>query len=145
MTDQELAESIQEAVLSYYKDIVSRHIYFKDHKYRGMEYIIACHVSMYFCKKYTSLPLTKIGEICRGKHYASVIHGCNNVQNLLDTDKAFGKQLEAINTIIQSKLLISITERNNLRIKFVEDLLVNANLNRLSFTETAKLIVENFR
>lgn len=41
---------------------------------------------MYWLKLNTRHTLSKIGKLCGGRHYTTVIHGIANIKDILDTD-----------------------------------------------------------
>ena len=53
-------------------------------------------IAMYLMRNLTNLPLKEIGEEFGGRNHATVLHSCKAVSNLLDTDKAFRRQVEEI-------------------------------------------------
>ena len=51
---------------------------------------------MYLAKQHTKAPLTAIGAAIGGRNHATVLHSCKAVANLMETDKAFRRQVEEI-------------------------------------------------
>ncbi len=70
---------------------------------RTREIAQARQIAMYLCKKYTKAPLTAIGSAIGGKNHATVLHAVKAVQNLIETDKAFRRQIEDIEKLVTAK------------------------------------------
>ncbi len=47
-------------------------------------------------QQHTKAPLATIGAAIGGRNHATVLHSCKAVSNLLETDKAFRRQVEEI-------------------------------------------------
>lgn len=69
---------------------------------RRQDILIARQVCMYLAHKYTLLSTTKIGLAIGNKNHSTVIHAYKTIQNRLDVEKAFRKQVESIEEIIKS-------------------------------------------
>lgn len=65
-------------------------------KTRKVEIVTARHIAMYLSRKLTKEPLVSIGEKCGKKDHATVLHACKVVENTMDTNKSFKKELENI-------------------------------------------------
>ena len=63
---------------------------------RTREIAQARQIAMYLAKQHTKAPLTAIGSAIGGRNHATVLHSCKAVSNLLETDKAFRRQVEEI-------------------------------------------------
>ena len=63
---------------------------------RTREIAQARQIAMYLAKQHTKAPLTTIGSAIGGRNHATVLHSCKAVTNLLETDKAFRRQVEEI-------------------------------------------------
>ncbi len=63
---------------------------------RTREIAQARQIAMYLCKKLTKAPLTAIGQAIGGKNHATVLHAIKAITNLIDTDKAFKRQMEEL-------------------------------------------------
>ena len=63
---------------------------------RTREIAQARQVAMYLAKQHTKAPLTAIGAAIGGRNHATVLHSCKAVANLMETDKAFRRQVEEI-------------------------------------------------
>lgn len=66
-------------------------------KTRKREIVQVRQVSMYFAKKYTKCSLATIGNEYGGKDHATVLHAVKTVNNLIDTDKRFKRQVWQLN------------------------------------------------
>jgi chromosomal replication initiator protein len=58
-------------------------------KSRKREIVQARQISMYFSKQLTKESLVNIGRYFGGRDHSTVIHACQTVNNLIDTDKSF--------------------------------------------------------
>ena len=63
---------------------------------RTREIAQARQIAMYLAKQHTKAPLAMIGAAIGGRNHATVLHSCKAVSNLLETDKAFRRQVEEI-------------------------------------------------
>ncbi|MDE7122941.1 MAG: chromosomal replication initiator protein DnaA [Alistipes sp.] len=63
---------------------------------RTREIAQARQIAMYLAKQHTKAPLTTIGASIGGRNHATVLHSCKAVSNLIETDKAFRRQVEEI-------------------------------------------------
>ena len=63
---------------------------------RTREVAIARQLAMYLAKQHTKAPLTAIGAAIGGRNHATVLHSCKTISNLMDTDKAFQRQVTEI-------------------------------------------------
>ena len=71
-----------------------------DSSERTREVAIARQLAMYLAKQHTKMPLTAIGAAIGGRNHATVLHSCKTISNLMDTDKSFRQQVEAIEKIV---------------------------------------------
>ena len=60
---------------------------------RTREIAQARQIAMYLAKQHTKAPLTTIGSAIGGRNHATVLHSCKAVTNLIETDKAFRRQV----------------------------------------------------
>ena len=67
---------------------------------RTREIAQARQIAMYLAKQHTKAPLTTIGSAIGGRNHATVLHSCKAVSNLIETDKAFRRQVEEIEKIV---------------------------------------------
>lgn len=63
---------------------------------RKMEVVQARQVAMYFSKMLTKSSLATIGMHIGRRDHATVLHACKKVEDLMDTDKHFRKEVEEI-------------------------------------------------
>ena len=83
---------IQKVVCNYFSmpvEIISS-------KTRKREIVQARQIAMFFAKSMTKSSLAAIGAAIGGKDHATVLHACKTVNNLIETDKKFKKDLEEI-------------------------------------------------
>ena len=67
---------------------------------RTREIAQARQIAMYLAKQHTKAPLTTIGASIGGRNHATVLHSCKAVSNLIETDKAFRRQVEEIEKLV---------------------------------------------
>ena len=70
---------------------------------RTREIAQARQIAMYLAKQHTKAPLTTIGSAIGGRNHATVLHSCKAVTNLMETDKAFCRQVEEIEKRVLAK------------------------------------------
>ncbi|MDA7502014.1 chromosomal replication initiator protein DnaA [Chitinophagales bacterium] len=73
-------------------------------KTRKREIVQARQIAMYFCKQYTDKSLKSIGSAFGGRDHSTVIHSCNAVQDQLDTDKEYHRNLVQIEKVIRMSM-----------------------------------------
>lgn len=67
---------------------------------RERKIVLARQICMFLSKKYTQLSLEAIGRNIGKKDYSTVVYACKTIENLIQTDKIFNREL----TSIESKL-----------------------------------------
>jgi len=85
-------ELIIDLVCDYYKvekDLVKG-------KSRKREIAQPRQLSMYFAKQFTEMSLKKIGGAFGGRDHSTVIHSCNVVRDLMETDSDFKHEVEEL-------------------------------------------------
>jgi chromosomal replication initiator protein len=92
---------IQKTVCDYYSVPID---HLKE-KTRKRMVVQARQLSMFLAKSYTKNSLKVIGKHFGGRDHSTVIHSCQAVQNLIDTDSEFREQV----TDIQKKIQMSIS------------------------------------
>lgn len=65
-------------------------------KTRKREIVQARQISMFLSKKFTKTSLANIGKFFGGRDHSTVIHACQTVSNLMDTDHTFKDSVEDI-------------------------------------------------
>ena len=68
---------------------------------RVREVVIARQVAMFLSKEYTDLSLKSIGKSIGGKSHATVVHSCNTVSDLIETNKDFRRLIEQIKNCLR--------------------------------------------
>ncbi len=53
-------------------------------------------IAMYICKKLTKTPLNEIGNNFGGKHHSTVLHSIKKVENSIETDHEFSREINSI-------------------------------------------------
>ena len=91
----------REIDIKYIQEIVSKYFHIsieemKD-KARKKEIVIARQVAMYFSKDFTNNSLKSIGFHFGGRDHSTVIHAVQSVNDMIDTDNFFKKNIEEIN------------------------------------------------
>ncbi|MFV0391632.1 MAG: chromosomal replication initiator protein DnaA [Paludibacteraceae bacterium] len=85
-------EHIRDTVCDYYKLSVEA----ISTKSRKLEVVQARQIAMYFSKLLTKSSLSTIGLHIGKRDHATVLHACKKVEDLIDTDKNFRKDVEKI-------------------------------------------------
>ena len=96
----------REINIKYIQEIVSKYFNIsieemKD-KVRKKEIVIARQVAMYFSKDFTNNSLKSIGFHFGGRDHSTVIHAVQSVNDMIDTDSIFKKNIQEINRRITS-------------------------------------------
>jgi chromosomal replication initiator protein len=91
-------DKIQKSVSHYFSVSVDD---LKD-KTRKKEVATARQVAMYFAKEYTDYSLKQIGHYFGGRDHSTVIHAIQSVQNLIDTDNTFRKNVEELKRMLKA-------------------------------------------
>ena len=91
----------REIDINYIQEIVSKffNISIEDmkDKARNKEIVIARQVAMYFSKDFTNNSLKSIGFHFGGRDHSTVIHAVQSVNDMIDTDNIFKKNIKEIN------------------------------------------------
>lgn len=70
-------------------------------KTRKREIVQARQITMYLAKKFTRSSLKSIGDHFSGKDHTTVIHSCQTVENLLDTDTSYREKFLELQQKVQ--------------------------------------------
>ncbi|MDR3680017.1 MAG: chromosomal replication initiator protein DnaA [Flavipsychrobacter sp.] len=90
-------ENIQKMVCDYYHIAYDKLLA----KTRKREVVQARQITMYLAKKFTKSSLKNIGEHFGGFDHTTVIHSCQTVENLMDTDVEYKEHLLEIQQKVQ--------------------------------------------
>jgi chromosomal replication initiator protein len=90
-------ENIQKMVCDYYHVAYERLLT----KTRKREVVLARQITMYFAKKYTKQSLKTIGDHFGGFDHTTVIHSCQTVENLMETDMEYKENLLELQQKVQ--------------------------------------------
>ncbi len=71
---------------------------------RKRKYVSPRQISMYLAKKLTNKSLKSIGEHFGGRDHTTVIYSCKTVQELIETDKDYEKDLQEIEKKVRMSL-----------------------------------------
>lgn len=93
-------EYIQKTVCEYFEISIDK----LKEKTRKRQIVQARQLSMYLAKNYTKNSLKVIGKHFGGRDHSTVIHSCQAIQNLLDTDPEFKDNVEDIQKKIQMNI-----------------------------------------
>ena len=91
---------IQKTVCEYFDISIEK----LKEKTRKRSIVQARQLSMYLAKNYTKNSLKVIGKHFGGRDHSTVIHSCQAVQNLLDTDPEFKENVDDIQKKIQMNI-----------------------------------------
>jgi chromosomal replication initiator protein len=90
-------DAIQKMVCEYYEITYDK----LQAKTRKREIVQARQISMYLAKKFTKNSLKTIGEHFGGRDHTTVIHSCQTVNDLMDTDTLFKEQVKELQHKVQ--------------------------------------------
>lgn len=93
-------EFIQKAVCEYFEVPIEK----LKEKTRKRNIVQARQLSMYLAKNYTKNSLKVIGKHFGGRDHSTVIHSCQMVQNLMDTDTDFRDSVKELEKKIQMSI-----------------------------------------
>src|SRR5699024_3295590 len=85
-SSKELTIGVIQQLVSEYYNVSSEKLLAKTRK---REIVQARQVSMYLAKMFTKNSLKTIGDHIGGRDHTTVIHSCQTVRNLMDTDDKF--------------------------------------------------------
>lgn len=97
----------KEITIDHIKKVVCEHLNLDADKFnspkRTREIAQARQIAMHLSKIHTKAPLTAIGSAIGGKNHATVLHACKAIANLIETDKAFKRQVDEIERKVLAK------------------------------------------
>ena len=102
ITDNEQAvapERIRSTVANHYKIKIAD----MDSPKRNAEITLPRQIAMYLCRETTDLSFPKIGKLFGNRHYSTVIHAIEKIENDLLYDDDLRENIEAIKAKLQSK------------------------------------------
>lgn len=98
----------RELTIEHIQTMVCEHLHVETDllksKTRKRPVVQARQISMFFAKQYTKESLAKIGKYFGNRDHSTVIHACQTVSNLMDTDKDFKGKVEEIERKISINL-----------------------------------------
>ena len=92
-------ERIRSIVANHYKIKISD----MDSPKRNAEITLPRQVAMYICRDTTDLSLPKIGKIFGNRHYSTVIHAIEKIEDALKYDNELAENIETIRVKLQTK------------------------------------------
>ena len=92
-------ERIRSIVANHYKIKISD----MDSPKRNAEITLPRQVAMYICRDTTDLSLPKIGKIFGNRHYSTVIHAIEKIEDALKYDNELAENIETIRFKLQTK------------------------------------------
>ena len=90
-------DAIQKMVCEYYSVTYDN----LQAKTRKREIVQARQISMFLAKQYTKNSLKTIGDHFGGRDHTTVIHSCQTVKNLMDTDTLIREQVKELQQKVQ--------------------------------------------
>lgn len=91
-------ERIRSTVANHYKIKLSD----MDSPKRNAEITLPRQVAMYLCREETDLSLPKIGKLFGNRHYSTVIHAVEKIENQIRNDEDLYENIETIRVKLQS-------------------------------------------
>jgi chromosomal replication initiator protein len=92
-------ERIRSTVANHYKIKISD----MDSPKRNAEITLPRQVAMYLCRENTDLSLPKIGKLFGNRHYSTVIHAVEKIEEMLKNDEELIDNMELIKSKLQSR------------------------------------------
>ena len=92
-------ERIRSVVANHYKIKVAD----MDSPKRNAEITLPRQVAMYLCRENTDLSLPKIGKLFGNRHYSTVIHAIEKIEDTLKKDDELARNIKAVQDKLQSK------------------------------------------
>ena len=92
-------ERIRSIVANHYKIKIAD----MDSPKRNAEITLPRQVAMYICRDTTDLSLPKIGKIFGNRHYSTVIHAIEKIEDALKYDNELAENIETIRVKLQTK------------------------------------------
>jgi chromosomal replication initiator protein len=96
-TKEVTIEAIQKIVCEFFNVPYDKLL----HKTRKREIVQARQITMYLSKQFTKNSLKTIGEHFGGRDHTTVIHSCQTVKDLMDTDTIFKENVNELNQKVQ--------------------------------------------
>ena len=93
-------EMIQKTVCDYFEVPVEK----LKEPTRKRQFVQARQLSMFFAKEFTKASLKSIGQQFGGRDHSTVIHSCQAVKNLVDTDEDFKESVDELRKRIELSL-----------------------------------------
>ena len=90
-------DAIQKMVCEYFDVSYDKLL----HKTRKREIVQARQITMYLAKAFTKNSLKNIGEHFGGRDHTTVIHSCQTVKDLMDTDSFFRENVMELTQKVQ--------------------------------------------
>lgn len=100
MSPEVSIDFIQKAVCDYFEVPVDK----LKEKTRKRQVVQARQLSMYLSKNFTKHSLKAIGKHFGGRDHSTVIHSCQAIQNLMDTDTKFKESVDDLQKKIQMSI-----------------------------------------
>ena len=89
------------------RSIVANHYKIKigdmDSPKRNAEITLPRQVAMYLCRETTELSLPKIGKLFGNRHYSTVIHAVEKIEEALKYDNELAENIDTIKVKLQTK------------------------------------------
>ncbi len=106
LVDKIVEDRQEELSVSRIQEIVCRYFGLKPEmlssKTRKREIVQARQIAMYLSRSHTKTSLASIGAQIGGKDHATVLHSCNTVMDLIETDRTFRQYVQDIEKQIVS-------------------------------------------
>ena len=72
-------------------------------KSRKHEIVMPRQLSMYLAKKYTNLPISRIGKLIGSRDHSTVLHSINLIEQAINDNKSFAKEVKEIEKALDVK------------------------------------------
>lgn len=102
-----ISDTAQAVAPERIRNIVANHYKIKvddmDSPKRNAEITLPRQVAMYLCRETTEVSLPKIGKLFGGRHYSTVIHAVDKINEMLKYDDQLAEDIEAIKSKLMTK------------------------------------------
>lgn len=72
-------------------------------KSRKREVVIPRQLSMYLAKKYTNMPISRIGKLIGSRDHSTVLHSIESIEESINSNKTFAKEVKEIEQSLNIK------------------------------------------
>jgi chromosomal replication initiator protein len=75
---------------------------------RSKEIMLPRHMAMYLVREETDASLPEIGQVLGGRDHTTIMHGCEKISNLIETDDSIRRQFLSIREQLYSESGVTV-------------------------------------